>query len=54
VSKNGERGFDVTFKKDAKPMYKSTFTASGDGKTLTETGGSVATTEKIKAVYDRP
>lgn len=53
VSRNGERAFDVTWKKDGKPLYKSTFTASADGKTLTETGGAAGTTEKIKAVFDR-
>jgi hypothetical protein len=53
IAKNGASAVDVTWKKDAKPMYKSTFTASADGKTLTESGGAVATTEKIKAVYDR-
>lgn len=53
IAKNGGRAFDVTWKKDGKPMYKGTFTASGDGKTLTEVGGAAATTEKIKAVYDR-
>jgi len=53
LSRNGERAFDATWKKDGKPLYKSTFAASADGKTLTETGGAVGTTEKIKAVYDR-
>jgi hypothetical protein len=53
IAKNGDRAFDVTWKKDGKPLYKGTFTASGDGKTLTEVAGAVATTEKIKAVYDR-
>ena len=53
VSRNGERAFDVTWKKDGKSLYKSTFSASADAKTLTETGGAVGTTEKIKAIYDR-
>ncbi len=53
IAKNGPRAFDVTWKKDGKPMYKATLTASGDGKTLTEVAGGVATTEKIKAVYER-
>ena len=53
IAKNGARAFDVTWKKDGKPMYKGTFTASGNGKSLTEVGGAAATTEKIKAVYDR-
>ncbi|HEV3200188.1 MAG TPA: hypothetical protein VGZ73_19925 [Bryobacteraceae bacterium] len=33
--------------------YQSTYAGSTDGKTLTETGGAVGTTEKYKAVYDR-
>jgi hypothetical protein len=53
IAKDGTNGFDVTWKKDGKPMYKSTFTASSDGKTLTQSGGAVGSTEKIKAVYDR-
>ena len=52
-TKNGANGFTVAFNKDGKPMYSSTFTASADGKTLTEAGGSVNTKEKTKAVYDR-
>lgn len=53
IAKNGARAFDLTWKKDGKPMYKSTMTASSDGKVLTETGGAVAASEKMKAVYDR-
>ena len=52
-SKAGANGFSVAFNKDGKPMYSSTFTASADGKTLTENGGAVGTKEKIKAIYDR-
>jgi hypothetical protein len=33
--------------------YQSTYAGSADGKTLTETGGAVGTTEKYKSVYDR-
>ena len=53
LSKNGDRAFDVSWKKDGKPMYRSTFTASSDGKTLTETSSAAGTTEKVKIVYDR-
>lgn len=53
LSKGGDQAFNVTWKKDGKAMYQSTFTASADGKTLTEMGGAAATTEKIKAVYER-
>ena len=42
---------DITI--GGKLAYQSTYTASADGKTLTETGSAVGTTEKYKAVYDR-
>lgn len=53
IAKNGATALDVTWKKDGKAMYKDTFTASADGKTLTDLGGAVATTEKVKAIYHR-
>jgi hypothetical protein len=53
IAKNGATALDVTWKKDGKAMYKDTFTPSADGKTLTDLSGAVATTEKVKAVYDR-
>jgi len=53
LARSGDRAFELVWKKDGKPLYKSTFSAGADAKTLTETGGAVATTEKIKAVYDR-
>jgi hypothetical protein len=52
-SKSGPNGFTVAFTKDGKPMYSSTFTASADGKTLTEAGSAVNTKEKTRVVYDR-
>lgn len=53
IAKSGANGLDVTWKKDGKPMYKSMFTVSSDGKTMTESGGAAGGTEKTKAVYDR-
>jgi hypothetical protein len=53
IAKNGATALDVTWKKDGKPMYKDTFTASADGKTLTDVSGAAATTEKVKLLYDR-
>ena len=53
IAKNGANALDVTWKKDGKVMYKDTFSASADGKTLTDLSGAAATTEKVKAVYDR-
>jgi hypothetical protein len=53
ISKNGARGFDLAWKKDGKPMYKTTLTVSSDGKTLTESGSAAAVNERVKMVYDR-
>ena len=53
VAKSGARGIDLTWKKDGKDMYKSTLTASADGKMLTEAGGATGTSEKYKVVYTK-
>jgi hypothetical protein len=53
IQKTGPRSFDMTEKQDGKALYKSTFTVSADGKTLTETGSAVGVSEKYTAVYDR-
>ena len=53
VRKAGERAFEMTVKQNGKPLYQMTFTASADGKTLTENGSPVGVNEKYKAVYDR-
>lgn len=53
MTKSGERGIDIEWKKDGKAMYRSSYVASADGKTLTENGGGTNSTEKVKAVYDR-
>jgi len=52
-TKAGANGFAVAFNKDGKAMYASTFTASADGKTLTENAGAVNSKEKTRSVYDR-
>jgi len=52
IAKSGD-GFDLTWKKDGKVMYKDSFTTSPDGKVLTDLGNAAGTTEKTKAVYDR-
>jgi hypothetical protein len=52
IAKSGD-GFDLTWKKDGKVMYKDSFTTSPDGKVLTDLGNAGGTTEKTKAVYDR-
>jgi hypothetical protein len=53
IARSGAHGFDLTWSKDGKPMFKGTFTPSNDGKTLTETASSTAIDEKMKVVYDR-
>jgi hypothetical protein len=53
IAKSGDRGFGVTWKKDGKPMYKTSLVVSGDGKTLTESGSAVGSNEKFTVVYDK-
>jgi hypothetical protein len=53
AAKSGASALDVTWKKDGKVMFKDTFTASADGKTLTDVSSTPTTTEKVKAVYER-
>jgi len=53
LSKSGPRSFDMTVKRNGKELYKEGYTASADGKTLTNTGAATATGEKVKVVYDR-
>jgi len=47
------RSLDITVKKDGKPFFKATYTVAADGKSMTETGGAVASTEKFKITFDR-
>jgi hypothetical protein len=53
IAKDGERGIDLTWKKDGKDMYKSMLAVSADGKTLTETGSAAGVDEKFTVVYDK-
>jgi hypothetical protein len=53
IAKDGARGFDLTWKKDGKDMYKSMLSASADGKMLTETGSAAGVNEKFTVVYDK-
>ena len=53
VAKNGTRAIDLAWRKDGKDMYKTTLTASADGKTLTESGSAAGVNEKFTVVYDR-
>ena len=47
------RPLDMTVKNNGKVMFKMSYTVSADGKTLTENGTAMGTTEKTKVVYDR-
>jgi hypothetical protein len=47
------RSLDVTVKKDGKPLFEATYTVTADGKSMVETGGAVASTEKVKITFDR-
>ena len=51
--KNAGRSLDLTVKKDGQPFFKGAYTVSPDGKSMTEIGGAVSTSEKMKVVYDR-
>ena len=53
IQKTSPRSFEMTEKQNGKPLYKSTFAVSADGKMLTETGSAVGVSEKYTAVYDR-
>jgi hypothetical protein len=47
------RSLDITVKKDGKPFFTATYTVAADGKSMAETGGAVASTEKFKITFDR-
>jgi hypothetical protein len=53
VARSGATALEVTWKRDGNVMFKDTLTPSADGKTLIDVGVTPATTEKVKAVYDR-
>lgn len=53
VAKQSAQGFDMTVKNAGKLVFKSVYTVSADGKTLTEHGTAAGTTEKTTIVYDR-
>lgn len=51
--KSGANSFEMTEKIDGKPVYLDTYTASADGKTLTDDGSPLSAKEPTKAVFDR-
>jgi hypothetical protein len=50
---NAAGHLDLTVKKDGKTFFKSNYTVSADGKSLTETGSATNGGETFKIVYDR-
>lgn len=53
LAKQGARGLDMTIKNNGKAVFKTTYTVSADGKTLTEHGTPMGSNEKTTVVYDR-
>jgi hypothetical protein len=53
VAKQGARGLDMTVKNNGKTVFKTSYSVSADGKTLTEHGTAAGTNEKTTVVYDR-
>jgi hypothetical protein len=53
MTKTGARSLSILVKKDGKPFYKFDYLVAADNKTMTETGGAVATGEKMKMVFER-
>ena len=53
IKKIDERTFELIQKMNSKALYTSTFTASADGKTLTETDSANTEGQKVTAIYDR-
>jgi hypothetical protein len=53
IAKSGPRALEMTTKRNGQTLYKTTYTVSADGKSLTETGGAAGVSEKVKVIYDR-
>jgi hypothetical protein len=53
VAKQGARALDMTIKNNGKVVFKTSYTVSADGKTLTEHGIATGSNEKTTVVYDR-
>jgi hypothetical protein len=53
VAKQEANGFDVMWKKDGKAMFGDSFRVAADGRTLTDISKAPATSESVKAIYER-
>lgn len=53
MKSSASRSLHLTVKKDGKPFFEASYTVAADGKSMTETGGPVDTSEKVKIVFDR-
>ena len=53
LKRTGPRSFDSADKQNGKPLSRTTWTASQDGRTLTGVGTPVAVNEPFTAVYER-
>ncbi len=53
ATRNTPRSFSFVEKMNGKALFKGTMTVSKDGKTLTDSGGPVATQHRTTAVYDK-
>lgn len=53
AAKSGANALNVTWRKDGKVMFKDLFTASADGKTLTDDGTVPGLSEQTKAIYEK-
>lgn len=53
LTKTGPRSFSMVEKVNGKPMFKGKYTASADGKTLTEVSSPVSVNEQQTVVYDK-
>ncbi len=53
VARNGANSVNLIWRKDGKDLYKTSLTASADGKTLTENGSAAGVNEKFNVVYDK-
>jgi len=53
IERKGQRSFAMTQKQNGKPIYRSAFTVSADGRTMTSEGAPVGVNEVTRAVYDK-